>query len=287
MAGEKPYKLAARTPDVPQTTVRVGQVEVGGADVVVMAGPCTVEHRSQLLETAIGVKAAGAHVLRGGAYKPLSSPYAFQGLGEEGLSLLAEARAESGLPVITEVMEPGTVELVARYADVLQIGARNCQNYPLLREVGRTDVPVMLKRGPGCTVEEWLMAAEHIMAQGNAQVILCERGIKTFENATRYTLDLSAVPLVKRLSHLPIVVDPSHGTGKWYLIKSMCLAAIAAGADGVLVEVHPTPDEALCDGAQSLTPENFADCVTAMRAVAEAVGRRVPSVHTMPELALA
>jgi 3-deoxy-7-phosphoheptulonate synthase len=274
---EKPYKLAAKTSGVPRTVVRVGDVEIGGDDVAIMAGPCTVETREQLLETALGVKAAGAHVLRGGAYKPRSSPYAFQGLGEEGLHLLAEARTLSGLPVITEVMEPGTVGLVSEYADILQIGARNCQNYPLLREVGRVDTPVMLKRGPGCTIEEWVMAAEHIMSQGNSQVIMCERGIKTFENATRYTLDLSAVPVLKRLTHLPVVVDPSHGTGKWYLIKSMCLAAIAAGADGVLVEVHPTPDSALCDGAQSLTPENFAECVTAMRAVAEAVGRRVPT----------
>ena len=273
---EKPYKLAARSSGVPRTTVRVGDVEIGGEDVVVMAGPCTVETREQLLETALGVKAAGAHILRGGAYKPRSSPYAFQGLGEEGLRLLAEAKSLSGLPVITEVMEPGNVGLVAEYADILQIGARNCQNYPLLREVGRIDTPVMLKRGPGCTIEEWVMAAEHIMSQGNHQVIMCERGIKTFENATRYTLDLSAVPVLKRLTHLPVVVDPSHGTGKWYLIKSMCLAAIAAGADGVLVEVHPTPDSALCDGAQSLTPENFAQCVTAMRAVSEAVGRRLP-----------
>jgi 3-deoxy-7-phosphoheptulonate synthase len=174
-------------------------------------------------------------------------------------------------------MSDRDVELVAEYADVLQIGARNCQNYPLLREVGRVDTPVMLKRGPGCTIEEWIMAAEHILSQGNTQVIMCERGIKTFENATRYTLDLSAVPVLKRLTHLPVIVDPSHGTGKWYLIKSMCLAAVAAGADGVLVEVHPTPDSALCDGAQSLTPENFAECVTAIRAVAEAVGRHVPT----------
>ena len=282
MTTQKPYKLAARTSDVPQTTIRVGAVEIGGADVVVMAGPCTVENRGQLLETALGVRAAGAHLLRGGAYKPRSSPYSFQGLGEEGLRLLAEARAVSGLPIVTEVMEPGTVGVVGEYADVLQIGARNCQNYPLLHEVGRTDKPVLLKRGPGCTVEEWIMAAEHVMSQGNHQVILCERGIKTFETATRHTLDLSAVALAKRLTHLPVIVDPSHGTGKWYLIKSMCLAAIAAGADGVLVEVHPTPDEALCDGAQSLTPENFADCVSAMRAVALAVGRRLPSLDLMP-----
>ena len=274
---EKPYKLAAKSSGVTRTLVRVGDVEIGGDDVVVMAGPCTVETREQLFETALGVKAAGAHVLRGGAYKPRSSPYAFQGLGEDGLRLLAEAKALAGLPIITEVMEPGTVGLVSEYADILQIGARNCQNYPLLREVGRVDTPVMLKRGPGCTIEEWIMAAEHILSQGNSQVIMCERGIKTFENATRYTLDLSAIPLLKRLTHLPVIVDPSHGTGKWYLIKSMCLAAVAAGADGVLVEVHPTPESALCDGAQSLTPENFAESVTAMRAVAEAVGRRVPT----------
>jgi len=278
MIVEKPYKLAARTSGAPRTIVRVGHLEVGGDDVVIMAGPCAVETREQLLATALGVRDAGAHVLRGGAYKPRSSPYAFQGLGEEALRLLAEASALSGLPVITEVMEPGNVGLVSEYADVLQIGARNCQNYPLLREVGRLDKPVMLKRGPGCTIEEWIMAAEHIMSQGNLQVIMCERGIKTFETATRHTLDLSAVPLVKRLTHLPVMVDPSHGTGKWYLIKSMCLAAVAAGADGVLVEVHPTPDSALCDGAQSLTPENFAECVTSMRAVAEAVGRCVPSL---------
>jgi len=277
MTTQKPYKLAARTSGASQTTVRLGAVEVGGEDVVVMAGPCTVENRGQVIETALAVKAAGAHILRGGAYKPRSSPYSFQGLGEEGLRLLAEAKSISGLPIVTEVMEPGNVGVVSEYADVLQIGARNCQNYPLLHEVGRVDKPVLLKRGPGCTVEEWIMAAEHVMSQGNTRVILCERGIKTFETATRHTLDLSAVPLAKRLTHLPVIVDPSHGTGKWYLIKSMCLAAVAAGADGVLVEVHPTPDSALCDGPQSLTIENFADCVEGIRAVAQAVGRRVPS----------
>jgi 3-deoxy-7-phosphoheptulonate synthase len=229
-----------------------------------------------VLETARGVRDHGAHVLRGGAYKPRSSPYSFQGLGEEGLRLLDEARAISGLPVITEVMEPGLVGIVSEYADILQVGARNCQNYPLLREVGRADKPVLLKRGPACTIEEWILAAEHIMSQGNHQVILCERGIKTFETYTRNTLDLSAIPVVKRLTHLPVIVDPSHGCGKWYLVKPMCLAAIAAGADGVLVEVHPTPDTALCDGSQSLTIEHFADCVEGIRRVAEALGRRVP-----------
>ncbi|HEX2035910.1 MAG TPA: 3-deoxy-7-phosphoheptulonate synthase [Chloroflexota bacterium] len=276
IAIEKPYKLAARELRAAPTTIRLGGAVLGGEDVVVMAGPCTVESREQLLETARGVGRLGAHVLRGGAYKPRSSPYSFQGLGEEGLRLLEEARELCGLPIITEVMEPGTVELVCEYADVLQIGARNCQNYPLLREVGQVDKPVMLKRGPGCTVEEWILAAEHIMSQGNMQVMLCERGIKTFETATRHTLDLSAVPLIKRLTHLPVVVDPSHGCGKWYLVQPMCLAAVAAGADGVLVEVHPTPDTALCDGNQSLTIENFGKCIEGIRQVAAAVGRQVP-----------
>jgi 3-deoxy-7-phosphoheptulonate synthase len=274
----KPYKLAAREARIVNTQIKLGDVILGGDDVVIMAGPCTVEGREQVVETARGVRRHGAHVLRGGAYKPRSSPYSFQGLGEEGLKLLREARDHSGLPIITEVMEPGTVELVAEYADVLQIGARNCQNYPLLREVGLARKPVMVKRGPGCTVEEWIMAAEYVLAQGNSQVMLCERGIKTFESYTRNTLDLSAIPIAKRLTHLPVVVDPSHGTGKWYLVKSMCQAAVAAGADGVLIEVHPTPDTALCDGPQSLTIENFADCVRGIRAVAEAVGRRVPEL---------
>lgn len=277
VAINSPYKLASKGFRASNTTIPLGEAELGGDDFVIMAGPCTVEDREQVVTTARGVRAAGAHVLRGGAYKPRSSPYSFQGLGEEGLRLLREARELSGLPVITEVMEPGTVELVAEYADVLQIGARNCQNYPLLREVGKVRKPVMLKRGPGCTIEEWIMAAEHIMSQGNMQVMFCERGIKTFETYTRNTLDLSAIPVLKRLTHLPVVVDPSHSTGKWYLVKSMCLAAVAAGADGVLIEVHPTPDTALCDGAQSLTLENFADTVETIRRVAEAVGRRVPS----------
>jgi 3-deoxy-7-phosphoheptulonate synthase len=272
-----PYRRAARGARAAPTTIRLGPVTVGSDDFVVMAGPCTVENRAQVVETARGVRQHGAHVLRGGAYKPRSSPYSFQGLGEEGLRLLQEARAISGLPIITEVMEPGAVGTVAEYADVLQIGARNCQNYPLLREVGRVAKPVLLKRGPGCTVEEWIMAAEHILAQGNMQVMLCERGIRTFEPATRFTLDLAAVPLAKRLTHLPVIVDPSHGTGQWYLVQPMCLAAVAAGADGLLIEVHPTPETALCDGAQSLTIEQFAECSAAIRQVAAAVGRRVPA----------
>ena len=273
---EKPYKLAARDFQDATTEVRLGEATLGSNDVVIMAGPCTVETRDQLLATARGVKEHGGHVLRGGAYKPRSSPYSFQGLGEDGLKLLQEARELSGLPIITEVMEPGTLDTVVRYADVLQIGARNCQNYPLLREVGRTRTPVMLKRGPSVTVEEWIMAAEYILHGGNMQVMMCERGIKTFENYTRNTLDISAIPVIKRLTHLPVIVDPSHATGKWHLVKSMCLASVAAGADGVLIEVHPTPDTALCDGAQSLTIENFADAAKAIALVAGAVGRSVP-----------
>jgi 3-deoxy-7-phosphoheptulonate synthase len=282
-----PYPLATGGFGRARTTIRLGDLLLGGDDVVIMAGPCTVETREQLLEAADGVAGHGAHVLRGGAYKPRSSPYSFQGLGEAGLRLLREARERTGMPVITEVMEPGMVALVSEYADVLQIGARNCQNYPLLREVGRAQKPVMLKRGSGCTVEEWIMAAEHIMAQGNGQVMLCERGIRTFETATRNTLDLSAVPLVKRLTHLPVVVDPSHSTGHAALVAPMCLAAIAAGADGVLVEVHPTPESALCDGGQSLTIEEFGACMAAVRRVATAMGRRVPQLSAASQLALA
>ncbi|MAG36053.1 MAG: 3-deoxy-7-phosphoheptulonate synthase [Dehalococcoidia bacterium] len=269
----KPYKLAAREFTATPTVIEVGDVAIGGAGVALMAGPCTVESREQLLAAARGVKATGAHLLRGGAFKPRSTPYSFQGLKDEGLDLLAEARAETGLPVVTEVMEPGKVPAVYEAADVFQIGARNCQNYPLLHEVGRTDKPVMLKRGPGCTIDEWIQAAEHVMDQGNMQVMLCERGIKSFETYTRYTLDMSAIPVVKRLTHLPVIVDPSHSTGKWYLVKAMSMAAIAAGADGLLIEVHPTPDTALCDGAQSLTIENFADLAASVQQIAQAVGR--------------
>lgn len=284
IAMDAPYKLAARGLHTSATTIPLGSALLGGDDVVIMAGPCTVESQEQLQAAARGVWKHGAHVLRGGAYKPRTSPYAFQGLGEAGLRLLRAAGDQTGLPIITEVMEPATVELVAAYADVLQVGARNCQNYPLLREVGRANTPVMLKRGPGCTVEEWIMAAEHIMSQGNRKVMLCERGIKTFETATRNTLDLSAIPIVKGLTHLPVVVDPSHGCGRRDLVKAMCQAAVAAGADGVMIEVHPTPDTALCDGSQSLTIEGFADCVDGIRRVASAVGRRVP-VAANPRMA--
>jgi len=276
---DKPYKFAARAPGGGDTQIRVGNVAIGSSELVIMAGPCTVESEEQIYLTAQAVKQAGAHMLRGGAYKPRTSPYSFQGMGEAGLQLLKSAAKAVDLPVVTEVMEPGTVDKVATYADVLQIGARNMQNYPLLRAVGQTDKPVMLKRGFAATIEEWLLAAEYIMSAGNMRVVLCERGIRTFEPATRNTLDLSAVPLVKKQSHLPVIVDPSHGTGKWYLVKPMSLAAVAAGADGLMIEVHPQPDLALSDGAQSVTPENFMDIMDGIRKVAAAVGRTVPSAN--------
>ncbi|HWP27953.1 MAG TPA: 3-deoxy-7-phosphoheptulonate synthase, partial [Chloroflexota bacterium] len=254
----KPYKLASREFRPISTVVRVGDLEIGGDEFIVMAGPCSVESREQVLETAKAVKAAGARILRGGAYKPRTSPYSFQGLGEQGLEYLAEAREVTGLPIITEVLDPGDVPLVAKYTDILQLGTRNMQNFPLLRAVGAQDKPVLLKRGMSATIEEWLMAAEYILHAGNDQVILCERGIRTFETAVRNTLDLSAVPVVRKLSHLPVVADPSHGTGKWYLVKPMALAAAAVGADGLLIEVHPNPDAALSDGPQSLNLDNFA-----------------------------
>ncbi len=268
-----PYKLASREFHPLDTVVRVRDVEIGGNELVVMAGPCSVESRDQLLRTAEGVRERGAKLLRGGAYKPRTSPYAFRGLGEQGLELLAEARERTGLAIVTEVMTPADVPVVGQYTDVFQIGARNMQNYLLLEEVGRTDKPVLLKRGLAATIEEWLLAAEYIMAQGNRQVILCERGIRTFETATRNTFDLNAVALVKRLSHLPVIADPSHGTGKWYLVPPLSLAAIAAGADGLIVEVHPDPDRALSDGAQSLTLENFGRLMQQAQAVAQALGR--------------
>lgn len=267
----KPYKLASRDFRPEPTVVEVAGVRFGAGDPVIIAGPCSVEGPEQILAAARAVRAAGAHMLRGGAFKPRTSPYSFQGLGEQGLALLAEARAETGLPVVTEVLSPDAVPVVARYADMLQVGARNMQNYPLLRELGRAGLPVLLKRGPGATVEEWLMAAEYLLAEGNPRVVLCERGIRTFETATRFTLDLNAVPLVKELSHLPVIVDPSHGTGRWTLVTPMARAAVAAGADGIMVEVHPDPAQALSDGAQSLTPERFAALVRQVREVAAAL----------------
>ncbi|MCL5038310.1 MAG: 3-deoxy-7-phosphoheptulonate synthase [Firmicutes bacterium] len=253
----QPFKLASRDFKPENTVIKVGEAAFGDGEPVIIAGPCAVESREQILSTAEVVKRAGGKLLRGGAFKPRTSPYSFQGLEEEGLRLLAEARECTGLAVVTEVMDPRDVGLVASYADVLQIGARNMQNFQLLREVGKLRQPVMLKRGPSATLEEWLMAAEYVMSGGNYQVILCERGIRTFEKYTRNTLDLSAVPAVKHLSHLPIVVDPSHGTGRWRLVAPMTKAAIVAGADGVMLEVHPKPEEALSDGPQSLTFDRF------------------------------
>jgi 3-deoxy-7-phosphoheptulonate synthase len=269
----RPFKLASRQFHPQDTVVTVNGMPIGGRQVVVMAGPCANESRDQLLGTARAVKEAGAHILRGGAFKPRTSPYSFQGLGEEGLRLLAEAREETGLPTVTEVMDPQMVPLVTGYADILQVGARNMQNYALLHVIGETQWPVLLKRGMMSTIEELLMAAEYILSHGNDHVILCERGIRTFEPYTRNTLDISAVPLLKQLSHLPVVVDPSHGTGKWELVGPVSQAAVAAGADGLIIEVHPHPDEALSDGAQSLKPARFTMLMQSLRPVAEAVGR--------------
>jgi 3-deoxy-7-phosphoheptulonate synthase len=271
----KRYKLVSREFHPVDSIVQVREVAIGGPEVVVIAGPCSVESEQQILETAHAVKAAGASMLRGGAYKPRTSPYEFRGLGELGLQYLVRARDETGLPIVTEVLSADEVDLVASHADVLQIGARNTQNFLLLEAVGKTNKPVLLKRGLSTQIEEWLLAAEYVMAQGNQDVILCERGIRTFETITRNTLDLTAVPVVKRLSHLPIIIDPSHGTGKWYLVPSMMLAAVAAGADGLILEVHPNPDHALSDGPQSLNLENFAATMPKVARVAEAVGRKV------------
>jgi 3-deoxy-7-phosphoheptulonate synthase len=253
----KPYKLASREWQPKDTVINVGGVKIGGDEVVMMAGPCSVEGVEMLMETARHVASQGAKILRGGAFKPRTSPYSFQGLGEEGLKMLARAREETGLKVITEVVTPGDVELVARYADILQIGTRNMQNYALLQEAGKSGHPVMLKRGMSSTIEEWLLAAEYLLSQGNRNVMLCERGIRTFETATRFTLDINAVPLVRELSHLPVIVDPSQGTGRWSLVSPLSLAAVAAGANGLIVEVHPHPDDALSDGAQSLDFSTF------------------------------
>jgi 3-deoxy-7-phosphoheptulonate synthase len=269
----RPYKLAAREFHPADSLIQVGPIIIGASSCVVIAGPCAVENEQQIVQTARAVRAAGATILRGGAFKPRSSPYAFRGLGEEGLQLLALARQETGLPIVTEVMNAKDVELVARYADMFQIGARNMQNYQLLEEVGRSSVPVLLKRGMAATIEEWLLSAEYIMAQGNRNVVLCERGIRTFETATRNTMDLNAVALAKRRSHLPVIADPSHGTGKWYLVAPLALASLAAGADGLIIEVHPNPDHAYSDGAQSLTCENFATLMPQLAAVAAAIGR--------------
>jgi len=273
----KPYKLSSREFQPEDTIIKVGDAVLGGGELVIIAGPCAVETEKQVLETAKAVKAAGANILRGGAFKPSTSPYQFRGLGKQGLEILAMARAETGLPFITEVLTPQDVELVAKYADILQVGARNMQNFILLDEVGKAKMPVMLKRGMSATIQEWLLSAEYILSQGNRQLLLCERGIRTFETYTRNTLDVSAIPIIKRLSHLPIIGDPSHGTGKWYLVTPLALAAVAAGADGLMIEVHPNPDEALKDGAQSLTFENFEQLMQQVAPVAASVGRSMPA----------
>src|SRR3954464_12389751 len=261
----RPFKLVSREFHPEDTVIRVLDAAIGDGSLTIMAGPCSVESREQLFATADAVAAAGATIIRGGAFKPRTSPYSFQGLGVEALRYLAEARERTGLPVITEVMEPNQVDIVAEYADIVQIGTRNMQNYSLLTAVGRVARPVMLKRGYGATVEEWLMAAEYIVSSGNPNVILCERGIRTFETYTRNTMDLAAVPLLDRLTHLPVIVDPSHATGKRWLVKPLALGGVAVGADGVMVEVHPTPDEALSDAEQQLTLDQFRDMMDAIR----------------------
>ena len=271
----QPFKLASREVHPENTQIRVDDVTIGGKRIVVMAGPCSVESREQLMEVATRAKAAGAALLRGGAFKPRTSPYAFQGLEEEGLKLLAEARKRTGLPVVTEVMEPEKVEVVAEHADILQIGARNVQNFPLLKRVADCGKPVLLKRGMATSVQEFLLSAEYVLSGGNPNVILCERGIRTFETATRFTLDLNAVPVIKKLSHLPVVVDPSHGTGHWEYVAPMAKAAVACGADGLIIEVHNKPEEALSDGPQSLKPDRFARLMEELKLLALAVGRTI------------
>jgi 3-deoxy-7-phosphoheptulonate synthase len=271
----KPFKLASREFKEVNTLVQVDDITIGGEEVVVMAGPCAIENEKVFLETAMQVKQAGAKILRGGAYKPRTSPYSFQGLAEDGLKIMASAREATGLKLVTEVVDTRDVELVASYSDVLQIGARNMQNFRLLTEAGITGKPILLKRGLSATIEEWLMAAEYIMDTGNFNVILCERGIRTFETATRNTVDLSAIPVVKEFSHLPIVVDPSHATGSWKYVNSLSKGAVATGADGLIIEVHHDPTNALSDGPQSLRPSKFTQLMQELKPVAEAVGRKI------------
>jgi len=266
-----PYRLAARRDPAQRTIVRVGSAAFGGDEQTIIAGPCAVESREQTLTSALAVRAAGGQLLRGGAFKPRTSPYSFQGLGEAGLAILAEARELTGLPIVTEALEPDQIPLVARYADMIQIGARNMANFALLRRAGQSGLPILLKRGMSATVEEWLMAAEYILAEGNPNVVLCERGIRSFDPLLRFTLDLNAVPLVRELSHLPIIVDPSHGTGRRSLVRQMSIAAIAAGADGLIIEMHPDREAALCDGDQSIMPDELTDIVTATRVVGAAL----------------
>ncbi len=272
----QPYKLASRETKPEESVIEIAEgIRVGGEKIVVMAGPCSVESQEQTLTTAQAVKKAGADVLRGGAFKPRTSPYSFQGMAEEGLKILAEAREKTGLAVVTEVMEAKDIELICKYADILQIGARNVQNFALLKEIGKVDKPILLKRGMMTTITEFLMSAEYILSEGNPNVILCERGIRTFETSTRNTLDLSAVPVLREKTHLPIIVDPSHGTGYWQYVAPMSYAAIAAGADGLLIEVHPHPEDAMSDGGQSLKPDKFAELMKNLAAFAQAAGRKI------------
>jgi 3-deoxy-7-phosphoheptulonate synthase len=271
----KPYKLASRDFQPEDTVVQVGGAGIGGRTVQMIAGPCSVEDRGMLMELAHAVKETGAKFLRGGAFKPRTSPYAFQGLGEEGLEYLAEARQATGLRIVTELMDAADIEAVCRYTDVVQIGARNMQNFRLLTAVGKVRKPVLLKRGLSATINEWLLAAEYVMSEGNREVVLCERGIRTYETATRNTLDLSAVPLLKELTHLPVVVDPSHATGKWSLVEPLARAGVACGADGVMVEVHARPEVALCDGPQALKPKRFASLMKDLKQIAQVVGREM------------
>ncbi len=275
LPAQQPFKLVSHEFKQEQTRIQVGDVEIGGQEIILMAGPCAVESEDQLFKTAEGVKEAGGKILRGGAFKPRTSPYSFQGLGKQGLELMAKARARFGLYLVTEVLTPNEVELVAGYTDILQIGARNMQNFPLLKEVGKSVKPVLLKRGMMSTLEELFMAAEYIAANGNSRIMLCERGIRTFEKYTRNTLDLSAVPLAKKFTHLPVIVDPSHAAGKRDLVPSLSRAAVAAGADGLIIEVHPEPEKALSDGPQSLTIEVFKELVQELKRIAEAVGRKI------------
>ncbi|MBF0591882.1 MAG: 3-deoxy-7-phosphoheptulonate synthase [Nitrospirae bacterium] len=271
----KPYKLASRDFKKDNTVIDVNGVKIGGNKIVVIAGPCAIEGREVLMAIAEKVKEAGASFIRGGAFKPRTSPYTFQGLGEEGLKILLEARQHTNMPIVTELMDPRDLMTMVQYADIIQIGTRNMQNFRLLLEVGMTDKPVLLKRGMSATIKEWLMAAEYIMSRGNHKVILCERGIRTFETATRNTLDLSAIPVLKQLTHLPVIVDPSHAVGRWDLVPPMSKAAVAAGADGLLIEVHTTPEEACSDGEQSLKPNVFKELMQQLRPVAKAVGREI------------
>ncbi|MBT3922955.1 MAG: 3-deoxy-7-phosphoheptulonate synthase [Nitrospina sp.] len=269
----KPYKLASREVKSTDSVIEVGGVGIGGPAIAIIAGPCSVESKEQICTTAKSVKSSGANFLRGGAYKPRTSPYSFQGMEEDGLKLLASAKEASGLPIVTEVMNPREIDLVAKYADIIQVGARNMQNFSLLKELGKIDKPILLKRGMMNTIQEFLMSAEYVLSEGNTQVILCERGIRTFETATRNTLDISCIPVLKKETHLPIIVDPSHATGHWEMVESMSRASIAAGADGLIIEVHPDPVKAFSDGPQSLKPAKFARLMENLRPFAELMGR--------------